>query len=181
MPNRASLVTQVPIGWPQQIWSAGCLTFEVPAPRSELMRYLNLAFSSTWDVARPLAVRYILKETSQGFRLSWVRGAGPAWFNPSPFLEATVSPSSGGSSVIGCLRLPSQTILNIVFSAAIGVLGIVASWLAKSPSGYAVFAAFVILPYLIVRLIFLPADLKGLVHKLEELVSRYGSDSPTPS
>src|SRR6266571_5322694 len=59
------------------LWQAGCLTFEVPAPRSELMRYLNLAFSSKWGVTRPLAVRYILKETSQGFNLSWVRGAGP--------------------------------------------------------------------------------------------------------
>lgn len=80
----------------------------------------------------------------------------------------------------GCLRLPFQTIVNIVGLAAVGVLGFVGSWLAKSPSGYAVFAAFVILPYLIVRTIFLPADLRGLIDKLEELVSRYGSDSPTP-
>jgi hypothetical protein len=42
-------------------------------------------------------------------------------------------------------------------------------------------AAFVILPYLIVRMIFLPADLRGLVDQLEGLVSQHGSDPPTPS
>ena len=174
-PPSPSRLTITNVGWPRKLWVAGQIEFRSQVSPSRLMMHLSQAFASDWSLSRPLQVRYQFREVAHGFRLAVIRGAGPAWFNPGPVFESSLTPLDNGSFVSGQLRMPYEAIYRIATFVALGIVGMVTSWLAGFAGGVVVFSGFVLVPFAYMRLLALPEALTALssvlASALEELPS----------
>lgn len=154
--------------WPDAIWSVGRITWEVGQPSSTVVEDLKRAYSEGWQNARPLAIRYTLRETTAGFTVTWTRGQGSAWIIKSPVFEATLNPSARGTTVSGDLRLPYD---ELVRDAVLLLVGVATLFLPVGPTLFLLCVAAAAAFYGVARFLGLPHDMENIVASLRSAYS----------
>jgi hypothetical protein len=93
-----------------------------------------------------------------------------------------VAPSEIGSFVVGRLRMPLEVMFRVGAFGAVGFVCTAAAGLSGSLSTAVAVLVVSVLPYVYIRFIAMPGDLRGLVETLgvfvQELSSRQASRAP---